>query len=210
MPTENKPAQPLPSLATGHPLNAATWTDFVQRLKHDCVGAGVRDHCTVAAIFTVQARRIDTGYDLDFNSDQACIIDHDGGDLCFSPGEFYENAYECQQASLNASAQEQRECDFTDLCESDQWEILAELDDYTVTGWQERWEIINSHFTKDAAEAFIRRKKHDYGRMRVYVESQYYAWEFEAIKEAILDGTLTYTPKPAVNAHDLVSMEIAG
>lgn len=46
--------------------------------------------------------------------------------------------------------------------------------------------------------------------MRVYVESQYYAWEFEAIKEAILDGTLTYTPKPVVNAHDLVSMEIAG
>jgi hypothetical protein len=33
--------------------------------------------------------------------------------------------------------------------------------------------------------------------MRVYVESQYYAWEFEAIKAAILDGTLTYTPKVA-------------
>ncbi|WP_234407869.1 hypothetical protein V3H56_12660 [Pseudomonas sp. MS646] len=46
--------------------------------------------------------------------------------------------------------------------------------------------------------------------MRVYVESQYYAWEFEAIKEAILDGTLTFMPKPVVNAHDLVSMEIAG
>ena len=56
---------------------------------------------------------------------------------------------------------------------------------------------MNSHFTKDAAEAFIRRKKHDYGEMRVYVESQYYAWEFEAIKAAILDGTLTYTPKVA-------------
>ncbi|MNN73478.1 hypothetical protein D3C81_1895980 [compost metagenome] len=69
---------------------------------------------------------------------------------------------------------------------------------------------MNSHFTKDAAEAFIRRKKHDYGEMRVYVESQYYALEFEAIKSAILDGTLTYTPKPIVNAHDLVSMENAG
>jgi len=193
MPTENKPAEPLPSLATGHPLTPDTWADFVQRLRHDCVGSGVRDHCTSAAIFTVQARRIDTGYDLDFNPDQACIVDHDGGDICFSPSEFYENAYECQQASLNASAQEQSECDFADLNVGDQWEILAGLDDYTVTGWQERWEIINSHFTKDAAEAFIRRKKHDYGRMRVYVESQYYAWEFEAIKAAILDGTLTYS-----------------
>ncbi|MNO78986.1 hypothetical protein D3C76_701420 [compost metagenome] len=111
---------------------------------------------------------------------------------------------------MNASAQEQSECDFADLCVSDQWDILTALEDYTVTGWQERWEIINSHFTKDAAEAFIRRKKHDYRRMRVYVESQYYAWEFEAIKDAILDGTLTYAPKPIVNAHDLVSMEIAG
>jgi hypothetical protein len=30
--------------------------------------------------------------------------------------------------------------------------------------------------------------------MRVDAESKYYAWEFEAIKDAILDGTLTYTP----------------
>lgn len=195
MPTENKPAEPLPSLATGHPLTPDTWTDFVKRLKHDCVGAGVREHCTSAAIFTVQTRRIDTGYDLDFNPDQACIVDHDGGDMWFSPAKFYEDAYECQQAALDASALEQSECNFADLSESDQWDILAELDDYTVTGWQERWEVVNSHFTKDAAEAFIRRKKHDYGEMRVYVESQYYAWEFEAIKSAILDGTLTYTPK---------------
>jgi hypothetical protein len=38
---------------------------------------------------------------------------------------------------------------------------------------------MNSHFTKDTAEAFIRRKQHDYGEMRIYVESQYYDWKFE-------------------------------
>ena len=38
--------------------------------------------------------------------------------------------------------------------------------------------------------------------MRVYAESQYHAWEFEAIKSAILDGTLTYTPKLAQVAHE--------
>ncbi|MNX76701.1 hypothetical protein D3C86_1082160 [compost metagenome] len=54
----------------------------------------------------------------------------------------------------------------------------------------------------------IRRKKHAYrDGLRIYVNSQHYCWLFEAIKEAILDGTLTYTPKPAVKAHDLVSME---
>ncbi|WP_255312004.1 hypothetical protein [Pseudomonas mandelii] len=88
-----------------------------------------------------------------------------------------------------------RECRFLELDEDDQWEALSDLEDHTVTGWHQRWEIVNSHFTKDAAEAFIRRKNHDYGEMRVCVESQYYAWEFEAIKAAILDGTLTHIPK---------------
>jgi hypothetical protein len=40
MPTENKPAEPLPSLATGADLDAATWNDFVERLRHDCNRAG--------------------------------------------------------------------------------------------------------------------------------------------------------------------------
>lgn len=64
--------------------------------------------------------------------------------------------------------------------EEAQWHILGQRENHTVTGWDERWECVNAHFTKDAAEAFIKRKKHDYGKgMRVYVNSQYYAWEFE-------------------------------
>ncbi|MGE8185912.1 hypothetical protein [Pseudomonas sp. NPDC086278] len=98
---------------------------------------------------------------------------------------------------MNAKVQEDNECGFLELDTDAQWELLSELDDHTVTGWNKRRKIVNSHFTKEAAEAFIRRKKHDYGEMRVYVESQYYAWEFEAIKEAILNGTLTYVPKVA-------------
>ena len=38
MPTENKIPEPAPSLATGHALDAATWADFVQRLRYDCDG----------------------------------------------------------------------------------------------------------------------------------------------------------------------------
>jgi hypothetical protein len=45
--------------------------------------------------------------------------------------------------------------------------------------------------------------------LRVYAESQYYAWEFEAIKAAILEGKLTYTPIPAQNDKAQVSVEIA-
>lgn len=133
MPTENQTPESIPSLATGQALNAATWADFVQRLRYDCNGEGVRDHCTANAIFIVEARKIVCG-----------------------------------------------------------------LEGHTVTGWDEQWVYVNAHFTHAAAEAFIKRKKHDYRHgMRVYVESQYYAWEFNAIKQAILDGTLAYTPKEA-------------
>ena len=194
MPTANKPAEPLPSLATGAALDASTWTDFVERLRYHCNGAGVKWHHTAAAIFTVQTKRIDYGYEIDYAEGRVvCLEDR----RWFSPKEYWEDLDDEERAEIDQALMADRECGFMDLDEDDQWEFLAECDDHTVTGWNMRWEIVNSHFTRDAAEAFIRRKQHDYGEMRVYVESQYYAWEFEAIKEAILDGTLTYTPKEA-------------
>lgn len=185
----------MPSLATGHDLDTATWGDFVTRLHHDCAGPGVHDHCTSAAIFIVQARRIIYGLDLDYSEDRVILVSCDEAEW-FSIAEYWEDADEEDRTLLNGKAQELVERDFMDLDEDDQFEMLAELDEHQVTGYAEHWEYINAHFTKDAAEAFIRRKKHDYGKgMRVYVESNYWAWEFNAIKEAILAGTLTYTPK---------------
>ncbi|PVZ52545.1 hypothetical protein C9422_30505 [Pseudomonas sp. B1(2018)] len=192
MPTKHKIAEPTPSLAIGHDLSAATWTDFLQRLRHDCVGAGVRDHCTSAALFTVQTKRIDYGYERDYAEGLVVLVDDWSW---FSPREYWDDLDVAAQGQLNDQAKADRECSFLDLDDDNQWEILSELDSHTVTGWNKRWEMVNCHFTKDAAEAFIRRKKHDYGELRIFVESQFYAWEFEAIKEAILDGTLTYSPK---------------
>lgn len=192
MPTENNPAEPLPSLAAGAALDSATWTNFVERLRYDCNGAGVKWHHTAAALFTVQTKRIDYGYEIDYAEGRVVTLEDRSW---FSPKEYWNDLDDEERAELDEALQADRECGFLDLDEDDQWEYLAECDSHTVTGWNKRWEIVNSHFTKDAAEAFIRRKKHDYGEMRVYVESQYYAWEFEAIKEAILDGRLTYTPK---------------
>lgn len=88
-----------------------------------------------------------------------------------------------------------------EMSESDQWELMESVEDVSVLGYARRWEIVNSHFTHEAAQAFIYRKGHDYPPLRIYVEAQIYCWEYEAIKAAILDGTLTYTPKsPADNA----------
>jgi hypothetical protein len=202
MPTEKKPADPLPSLATGADLNVATWADFVERLRHDCNGAGVKWHHTAAALFTVQTKRIDYGFEPDYAEGLVvCLEDR----TWFSPKEYWDDLDDDERGEIDDQVMADRECSFLDLDEDDQWDILRELDNHTVTGWNHRWEIVNSHFTKDAAEAFIRRKKHDYGEMKVYVESQYYAWEFEAIKAAILDGTLTYSPKPVASADDVVS-----
>ncbi|MEB0008179.1 hypothetical protein QN412_02895 [Pseudomonas sp. RTB3] len=197
MPTENKIAEPAPSLATGHDLNAATWADFVQRLRHDCVGERVRDHCTAAAIFIVEARRIVCGLNMDY-TDKRLVYWDSGESVAYSIHEYWLTLDRREKSELNKRMQNWSECQFMKASENDQWYVLDGLSEHTVTGWDDRWEYVNAHFTHAAAEAFIKRKKHDYrDGMRVYVNSQYYAWEFNAIKEAILDGTLTYTPKVA-------------
>jgi hypothetical protein len=197
MPAENKQAEQSRSLATASTLDADTWADFVKRLHHDCVGAGVHDHCTANAVFIVQAKRIVYGIDTDY-SDNRVLLDHCNEGEWFSPKEFWEGRDRTERSALNKAMQEWAGCQFMKADESNQWCVLGELEGYAVTGWHETWEYVSAHFTKDAADAFIRRKKHDYRKgMRVYVECQYYAWEFNAIKEAILDGTLTYAPKEA-------------
>tara|TARA_R110001599_G_scaffold171353_1_gene362393 strand:- start:423034 stop:423633 length:600 start_codon:yes stop_codon:yes gene_type:complete len=179
------------SLACGARLSAETWVDFVARLKHDCVGVGVDDHCTADAFFIVQARVIVAGIDKDY-TDQYLVYCEDS--KWFTPQEYWDDLGEAERESLNALANDDYSCDFLKANISDQWDMLDDLPEHSVLGWADRWEYVNAHFTKDAAEAFINRKKHDYrDGMRVYVDSQYYAWEFNAIKEAIISGELTYT-----------------
>jgi hypothetical protein len=58
--------------------------------------------------------------------------------------------------------------------------------------YADRWEFVSAHFTKEAAEAFINRKKHDYDKLRVYVDCQLYCWEFNAIINGLLDGKIVF------------------
>jgi hypothetical protein len=121
------------------------------------------------------------------STDQLCVIYEDC--TWYSPQSYWNDLDDEQQAELDAQCEE--DSTFLDLSESDQWEMLGDMDDFTVTGWDSSWEYINAHFTKAAADRFINRKKHDYREgMRVYVHSQYYAWEFNAIKEGILNGSI--------------------
>jgi hypothetical protein len=161
MSEEIKPAEPLPSLATGADLNPATWADFVQRLRHDCKSERVRDHCTAAATFIVEARRIVSGLDMDYTD--KCLAYWDSGEsVAYSVKEYWDGLSSYEKSQLNKKMQACSDCQFMKADESDQWCVLGELPEHTVTGWDDRWEYVNAHFTHAAAEAFIKRKKHDY------------------------------------------------
>ena len=177
------------SLATGSELNAETFADFVQRLRHHVRGEGVDWHCTADALFTVQARSIIFGIDRDYTDKTAVAIEDS---MYFSPQEYWD-AHEDMHVKLDAIAHEVDEMPFLALENYEQWDILSDLDDHTVSGWDDRWDIVNVHFTKEAAEAFIKRKKHDYrDGLRVYVDAQVYCWEFNAIINGLLDGRIAY------------------
>jgi hypothetical protein len=192
------------SIATKEALTADTFSDFVQRLRHHVRGEGVNWHQTADALFTVQARQIDFGIDPAYTEQLAVAIEDS---MYFSPQEYWDSCDAEFRAHLDGLAQEDHEGPFLALDECDQWEILGALDDHTVSGWSERWEHVNSHFTKEAAEAFITRKMHDYRKgMRVYVEAQVYCWEFNAIIAGLMEGLIVFKDTDE-RSTDLVSKE---
>ena len=177
-----------PSLARGAELTPDTWVDFVARLHHDCVGEGVRDHCTADAVFLVQKRVwrvVPDGY-----GGRPVIFN--GCESSESPEIFFAGCCEKNKSKLNEF------CD-GDFLGADGYEqgsaLNAHLPDYSLVYEQEGWETINQHFTNDAAEAFIKRKKHDYrDGLRVYVDASTYSWELNTIKAAILSGHIGFIP----------------
>lgn len=177
------------SLAVGGPMNRQSWADFVARLNHDCKGEGVSRHYTADAIFVVQAKRYTYGIDLDYNAELA--ICHEDS-VYLSAKEFYENCLDDdERKAFDAEAQKEHELDFLQLDDYDQRQMMQAVDGVTVTGRAERWEYVSAHFTRDAADAFIQRKGHDYrDGLRVYVEAQTYSWEYNTIKKAIMEGRL--------------------
>jgi len=178
------------TLATGAELDQATFDDFVQRLRHHVRGEGVNWHHTADALFTVQEKKILFGIDRDY-ADKLAVAVEDS--MYFSPKEYWDASDDSMRTTLDDMAYNEHDKPFLMIDVMDQWDLLADLDDHTVSGWDESWEYVNSHFTKEAAEAFIRRKKHDYPRgLRVYVEANIYCWEFNAIVKGLIEGKIVH------------------
>lgn len=130
------------------------------------------------------------GISEDYTDKIAIIVDDS---VWHSIEEYWADCDEDERKALDVIALDAGYDSFLMAGDSNAYSIVEQLSYHTITGWDERWEHVGTHFTKEAAEAFIARKKHDYSDgLRVYVEAQPYAWEFEAIKNAIMDGKLVF------------------
>lgn len=180
------------TLAQGADLTPETWADFVARLRHDCVGEGVSEHHTADAVFLVQ-KRVKV-YCMEGHDGEAFEIYFSGDAETYSAAQLYDHLDGDDQQRLDA------ECPgigFLSASMYDQINALSEVcpdDDVHEYTWG--WETVNQHFTKAAAEAFIKRKAHDYrDGLRVWVDASTYSWELNTIKAAILSGRLGLLPE---------------
>lgn len=171
------------TLANGADLTPDTWADFVKRLHHDCVGEGVKRHYTADATFLVE-KRVWQAVPEELSDIRRILTDgHEE-----TPEAFFEDLDAEEQAALNEAAGGL-------FLDADGYDMRAALEqlhpDSTLFFVEEQWEFVCQHFTRDAADAFIRRKGHDYREgLRVYVDATCYSWELNAIKAAILDGRI--------------------
>lgn len=58
--------------------------------------------------------------------------------------------------------------------------------DYFENSYNIDWRNINYHFTREGAEWFIKRKKHDYNELRIYVDSLYHCYEMKMLRDILL------------------------
>jgi hypothetical protein len=181
------------SLAKGAALTPESFADFIARLKHWNDGEGVSDHCTANPVFMVEKLVPVFGIDRDY-TDEYAIYCHEDEQHWLSTIQFM-----CDMAEENPDVAEKIEaeskadygCCFDELSEGCQLEIICNIEWVSVVGYAERWEPIGAHLTKEAAQAFIDRKGHDYrDGLRIYVESSCYGWEFNTIIRALIDGRL--------------------
>lgn len=177
-----------PSLSRGASLTADTWADFVARLHNDCVGDGVRNHHTADAVFLVKQRV--KVYCPEGCDGEAFDIYHDGESNC--PRHWYDLSSEVEKQELDTACSGS----FLEATKYDQMNAVAEsCPNAELHEYDWGWVTLNQHFTQDAAEAFIKRKKHDYrDGLRVWVDASTYSWELNAIKQGILAGRIGFIP----------------
>lgn len=172
-----------------------TWAEFTQQLKK----SWEKDNAgTDSPIFVVQAKNIVWGLDPASDSVEITnIVDVDQDSKYKSVEEFFESLKATDKHDLNGLAIDEEDELFLDVKASTQFNILTDWNwnghNVHICHGKYFWEDINCHLTRSAAEAFIKRKSHDYGELRVFVKSLYWCDEFKNLLNAIISGEVGLT-----------------
>lgn len=182
-------AAPAPELTrTGH-LTKQTFADFKNRLWDACEGNGVSAHCTANALFVVQ-RRVTTWGLMDGYAQHWGVVA--SGKPYDSLAQFYESECEERRRLMDESAQNLYGLPFVELAH-DQAADLLERREVDVVGYRYSWAFVSAHFTPEAAARYVDKNQMGFDEpLRVYVASQAYCDEFNAVKNALMDGRISF------------------
>ena len=147
-------------------MNKQEFDDFVARLTAENKGDRVDSHCTAHPIYIVQSLQCEYGGDPDFGIDGFVWV-VDGTDYT-------------RDELIKAFVQGVDDSEIPDFSDAEK------------VCYRERWEYVSAHFTREAAMAYIDRKRHDHRGMRICVESQVHAHEFNALVEALVSGQIVF------------------
>lgn len=172
-------------------LTPENFQDFIERLTYHNKGEGVEDHCTANPIFVVQSLEYVDGIDLDYDPDYFWTDEEH--EVKYDDDEMLEALKEYVADGGKIDDFDPEHDDITDHFDLYRENAIVD-DDYNVIfrkiGYARKWRYVNAHFTREAAEAFIKRKKHDHRELRIWVDSQYWCPEFNAIVDGLLSGKI--------------------
>lgn len=154
---------------------------------------------TASPIFHVQEEKKVYGLNSEY-SDKSCWIDGEDGTEFDTALDYFNELDAEDKHALNALAVEDQSELFTDLDQGDQEEVLkgfSKSNDLHLykTNFKVEWFDIGVFLTRQEADWFIKRKQHDYGKLRVYVKSLYWALQHKRLIQAILNGEIKYVVK---------------
>lgn len=169
-----------------------SWQEFLAELqeshdKHSC--------STSEPIWMVQELKRTYGMDSDYSDQSVWVVDNES--KYKTAQDLFESLDASEQHKVNAFCLENSDILFDDLNgdESSQDEILENFDAKHGRNWSkvyyvEKWVTVQAFVTRHDADRFIKKQSHNYGELRVYVESMWRSPQLGNLIQAVLDGEL--------------------
>lgn len=172
------------------------WLSLIADLKTSQTEFNVS---TASPIFHIQEEKKVYGLNSEY-SDKKLWIDGEEGTEFDTAQEYFDSLDAEDKHAINSEAIESHSELFTDLDSGDQDDVLKTFSDdndlhLSQTYFKTEWFDVGVFLTRQEADWFIKRKQHDYGKLRVYVKSLYWAPQHKRLIQAILNGEIKYVVK---------------